>query len=134
MYSIQLVGRTKELIKSSGFQVSPNELETYAYHHKDVLDIGVAALYDAKKFTEVPAAYVVLKPYLKTRGEKLRALQDIQDHVDRQVSGYKKLRGGVWEVMTLPRNATMKLVRREFVNHKTGLCSLEHIEPIAPKL
>jgi acyl-CoA synthetase (AMP-forming)/AMP-acid ligase II len=122
---IQLVGRTKELMKVSGFQVSPNELERYAYVHPAVVDIGVGPVYDKKRHTEVPAAYVVLKPHLTTDEEKIDALKNIQSLVDSQVSGYKKLRGGVWEVTSLPRNATHKLLRRNIADQKTGLSSLD---------
>jgi 4-coumarate--CoA ligase len=48
--------------------------------------------------------------------------------VDGLVSGYKKLRGGVWEVTSLPKNATGKFVRKELGRHKTGLSSLDDVE------
>jgi len=121
---LQIVGRTKELIKSSGFQVSPTELETYLNSHPDVADCAVGARWDDQKLTEVPAAYVVLKSHITDDQDKLRSLKHIQHVVDSQVSGYKKLRGGVWEVTQLPRNANMKFLRKKLATHKTGLCSL----------
>ncbi|KAM0818676.1 putative DUF1446-domain-containing protein [Seiridium cardinale] len=36
----------------------------------------------------------------------VRALKDIQMAIDTEVSGYKKLRGGVWQVKLLPKNRT----------------------------
>ncbi|KAK9794125.1 putative DUF1446-domain-containing protein [Seiridium cardinale] len=36
----------------------------------------------------------------------VRALKDIQMAIDTEVSGYKKLRGGVWQVKLLPKNPT----------------------------
>jgi 4-coumarate--CoA ligase len=38
------------------------------------------------------------------------------------------LRGGVWEVTALPKNATGKFVRKELGRHKTGLSSLDDVE------
>ncbi|KAL3496366.1 hypothetical protein BJX62DRAFT_222055 [Aspergillus germanicus] len=54
----------------NSFQVSPNELEVYIGRHP------------AAKDTELPTGYI--------------APTDIHEQVDRQVSGYKRLRGGVW--------------------------------------
>jgi 4-coumarate--CoA ligase len=122
---LQVVGRTKELIKYNGFQVSPTELEAHLISHPSILDAAVGGTWDPAKMTELPTAYVVLKPHLKARGEKLRALQDIERSVGSQVSGYKKLRGGVFEVTELPRTPTFKLLRKQLGIHKTGLSSLD---------
>ncbi len=119
---LQVVGRTKELIKYNGFQVSPTELEAYLISHPAVLDAAVNGIWDSVKMTELPTAYVVLKEQLKL-GEKVEALQDIQKTVDRQVTGYKKLRGGVFEVTELPRTTTFKLLRKQLGLHKTGVSS-----------
>ncbi|KAK5230553.1 hypothetical protein LTR47_007407 [Exophiala xenobiotica] len=121
---LQVVGRTKELIKYNGFQVSPTELEGHILGHNDVVDAAVGGVWDANKMTELPTAYVVLKPQLTEQDDRLQTLKDIQNLVDSQVSGYKKLRGGVWEVSSLPRNATFKLLRKQLGTHKTGLASL----------
>ncbi|OAP62512.1 hypothetical protein AYL99_04717 [Fonsecaea erecta] len=122
---LQVVGRTKELIKYNGFQVSPTELEAYIIAHPAVLDAAVGGVWDAAKMTELPTAYVVLKDHVQEREDKIQALKDIQRTVDRQVAGYKKLRGHVWEVKSLPRNATFKLLRKQLGIHKTGVCSAE---------
>ncbi|KIW84585.1 hypothetical protein Z517_03835 [Fonsecaea pedrosoi CBS 271.37] len=122
---LQVVGRTKELIKYNGFQVSPTELEAYMLSHPAVLDAAVGGVWDQTKMTELPTAYVVLREHAKEREDKIQALKDIQQTVDGQVAGYKKLRGHVWEVTSLPRNATFKLLRKQLATHKTGLCSSE---------
>ncbi|EXJ61278.1 uncharacterized protein A1O5_11835 [Cladophialophora psammophila CBS 110553] len=122
---LQVVGRTKELIKYNGFQVSPTELEAYIISHPAVLDAAVGGVWDATKMTELPTAYVVLKDHVKERRQKVQALKDIQTTVDEQVAGYKKLRGNVWEVTSLPRNATFKLLRKQLGVHKTGVSSCE---------
>ena len=120
---LQVVGRTKELIKFNGFQVSPTELEAYLISHPAVLDGAISGTWDREKMTEVPTAYVVLKGELKGTSQKVEALQDIQRTVDGQVVGYKKLRGGVFEVTALPRTPTFKLVRKQLGVHGTGISS-----------
>ncbi|EXJ64805.1 hypothetical protein A1O7_01143 [Cladophialophora yegresii CBS 114405] len=118
---LQVVGRTKELIKYNGFQVSPTELEAHLISHPAILDAAVGGTWDSAKMTELPTAYVVLKAHVKDPDQKVQALQSIQRTIDSQVSGYKKLRGGVFEVTALPRTPTLKLVRKQLGIHKTGL-------------
>ncbi|CAH0055516.1 unnamed protein product [Clonostachys solani] len=129
-----IVGRTKDLIKYKGFQVSPQELESYLNSHPLVAEAGVAALWDESQLTELPTAWVILKPDSAKGSSKERrnALKTIQKAIDSQVSGYKKLRGGVWEVQRLPKNATGKILRKEMAEMRAGLCSID--ETIYSKL
>jgi acyl-CoA synthetase (AMP-forming)/AMP-acid ligase II len=128
---LSVVGRTKELIKYKGFQISPEELEVHLGPHPLVADGAIGAVFDSVQLTEVPTAYVVLAVTNATQEERKRALQDIHAAVDKQVSGYKRLRGGVWEVTELPRNASGKFVRRDLHKSKTGLCSLNDGQHLA---
>lgn len=121
---LSVVGRTKELFKSSGFQVSPQELESYLSVHPDIQEVSVGPTYDAKKSTDVATAYVVLKPHITDNDAKLKSLQSIQGFLVGKVSGYKNLRGGVWEVIELQKNATGKILRHLIAARKTGLNSL----------
>ncbi|KAJ3526564.1 hypothetical protein NM208_g11132 [Fusarium decemcellulare] len=124
---LSIVGRTKDLIKYKGFQVSPSELESYINSHPDVAEAGVGALWDESQLTELPTAWVVLKPHLVQKNDRDRraVLKGVQKWIDDQVSGYKKLRGGVWEVQNLPRNATGKILRKEMTAMGDGICSLD---------
>lgn len=124
---LYIVGRTKDLIKYKGFQVSPAELESYINSHPHVQEGGVGALWDESQLTGLPTAWVILKPNIARGPEKnkIKALGEIHSWIDEQVSGYKKLRGGVWEIERLPKNATGKILRKELVEMRTGLCSLE---------
>ena len=97
--NLAVVGRTKELFKSSGFQVSPQELEAYLLSHPDIEEAAVGPTYDREKKTDVATAYVVLKESVKTEDAKLKALQSIVHSLDGKVSGYKKLKGGAHEVL-----------------------------------
>ncbi|OLN91685.1 4-coumarate-CoA ligase-like protein 3 [Colletotrichum chlorophyti] len=132
---LSIVGRTKDLIKYKGFQVSPAELEKILNSHPLVKEAGVGALWDESQLTEVPTAWVVLKKEgPMTREETVRRLKDIQETVDGQVSGYKRLRGGVREVEKLPRNATGKIVRKELAKMTGGLRSLNETKLLPAKL
>ncbi|KAI1643373.1 acetyl-CoA synthetase-like protein [Daldinia loculata] len=122
---ISVVGRTKDLIKYKGFQVSPAELESYINAHPNVVEGGVGALWDESQLTELPTAWVILKDRFKTPQEKKMALKEVHQAVDSQVSGYKKLRGGVWEIKGLPKNATGKILRKQMATMRDGGCSLE---------
>jgi long-chain acyl-CoA synthetase len=55
-----LVDRKKDMIKTSGFQVWPREIEEVISGHPAVLEVGVAGVPDAAK-GEVAKAWVVLK-------------------------------------------------------------------------
>lgn len=123
--SISVVGRTKELIKYKGFQVAPAELEAHINSHPHVVEGGVGALWDESQLTELPSAWVVLKPHLVGDQDIVKALQDVQQNIDSQVSGYKKLRGGVWAISALPKNATGKILRKAMAGLTDGLCSLD---------
>ena len=56
-----LVDRKKDMMKTSGFQVWPREIEEVIAAHPAVLEVGVAGVPDAVK-GEVAKAWVVLKP------------------------------------------------------------------------
>ncbi|KAF4919325.1 4-coumarate--CoA ligase-like 7 [Colletotrichum viniferum] len=80
-----IVGRTKDLIKYKGFQVSPSELEQIVNSHPLVKEAGVGALWDETQLTEVPTAWVVLKDGDMMRREEVRRrLEDIHKVVDNQ--------------------------------------------------
>lgn len=123
---VSVVGRTKELIKYKGFQVAPAELESYINSHPHVVEGGVGATWDENQLTELPTAWVVLKDHIKGDEETKETLIDIHQNIDKQVSGYKKLRGGVWHVTALPKNATGKILRKVMIGMRDGLSSLEH--------
>ncbi|OAL43639.1 AMP-binding enzyme [Pyrenochaeta sp. DS3sAY3a] len=120
---VSVVGRTKELIKYKGFQVSPTELESHLNAHPDVIEAGVGSVWDETQLTELPTGYVVLNPSIATENAT-QVLSTIHLHVDDLVSGYKKLRGGVWGVTRLPKNATGKIVRNQLRDHLTGAHSV----------
>jgi long-chain acyl-CoA synthetase len=67
-----LVDRKKDLIKTSGYQVWPREIEEALAAHPDVLEAGVAGVPDPAK-GEVVKAWVVLRPGTRSTADDLRA-------------------------------------------------------------
>lgn len=100
-----VVDRIKELIKYKGFQVAPAELEAVLLSHDDIADACVVGKPD-ESAGEVPRAFVVLKP-----GKQLSA-DSIHAFVNEHVAAYKRLRGGVVFVESIPKTASGKVLRR----------------------
>jgi len=69
---IFIVDRKKDLVKTSGFQVWPREIEEIISAHPAVLEVGVAGIPDPAK-GEVAKAWVVLKPGQQATEDELRA-------------------------------------------------------------
>src|SRR5688572_33143856 len=55
-----IVDRKKDMMKTSGFQVWPREIEEVLATHPAVMEVSIAGVPDAMK-GEVPRAWVVLK-------------------------------------------------------------------------
>jgi acyl-CoA synthetase (AMP-forming)/AMP-acid ligase II len=125
---VSVVGRTKELIKYKGFQVSPVELEAHINSHPNVVEGGVGVTWDESQLTELPTAWVVLRNHITGDAAIIHALREVHQSINGQVSGYKKLRGGVWAVSSLPKNATGKILRKKMGMMRDGLCSLDTIQ------
>jgi long-chain acyl-CoA synthetase len=66
-----IVDRKKDMVKTSGFQVWPREIEEVIAAHPAVLEVGVAGVPDAVK-GEVARAWVVLKPGRSATEEEIR--------------------------------------------------------------
>jgi long-chain acyl-CoA synthetase len=69
---IFLVDRKKDMMKTSGFQVWPREIEEVLAAHPAVLEVGVAGVPDPVK-GEVAKAWVVLKADRRATEDELRA-------------------------------------------------------------
>ncbi|KAJ1730284.1 hypothetical protein H4S06_001354 [Coemansia sp. BCRC 34490] len=103
-----ITDRKKELIKYKGFQVAPAELEGLLVDHPDVVDAAVIPIYDRTRATELPKAFVVVRPESKRPGVE----KDIIAWAADRVVDYKRLRGGVELIDAIPKSATGKILRR----------------------
>lgn len=105
-----ITGRAKDLIKYKGFQIAPDELEQILLSHEGVTDVAVVGVQEGKSKEEVPRAFIVLSPSLQRNGE-----QDTERMIawmGYKVAPYKRLRGGIRFVESIPRSASGKILRR----------------------
>ena len=102
---LHLTDRAKELIKVSGFSVSPAEVERALLAHPDVRDCAVYGVPDGKGSDEVAAAIV----------SDSADLVAVQAWVNERVAPYKRLRY-VRPVDDIPRTASGKVLRRQLLD------------------
>ncbi|RKP06507.1 4-coumarate-CoA ligase [Thamnocephalis sphaerospora] len=103
-----IVDRIKELIKYKGFQVPPAELEAILQEHDAVADAAVIGIMSKEQATELPKAFVSLKPTHRGRVTE----QELIDYVKERVVAYKRLRGGLEFIDVVPRSPSGKILRR----------------------
>jgi long-chain acyl-CoA synthetase len=102
---IFLVDRKKDLIKTSGYQVWPREIEEVLATHPAVAEVGVAGIPDAVK-GEVVKAWVVQKPDAHATSDELRA------YCRERLAPYK-VPVAVEFRSELPKSMVGKVLRRE---------------------
>jgi long-chain acyl-CoA synthetase len=100
---VHLTDRSKEMIKVSGFQVAPAEIETVLLGHPAVLDCAVFGMPD-ERAGELPVAAVRADPALPVSGAELQQL------VADSLAAYKQLRHVVF-VDSIPRLPSGKALR-----------------------
>ncbi|KAK4516851.1 uncharacterized protein ATC70_000176 [Mucor velutinosus] len=103
-----VVDRIKELIKYKGFQVPPAELEGILLTSPIIADCAVIGVYDAAQASEIPRAYVTLKPHVVASD---RVAEDIMKFVADQVVPYKQIRA-VRFIDVIPKSPAGKILRR----------------------
>ena len=110
-----IVDRKKELIKPSGYQVWPREVEEVITTYPKVLEVGVAGVVDAYR-GETVKAWVVLKP-----GETATE-EEIREYCKKNMAPFK-VPTQVEFRTELPKTTVGKVLRRELVR--------EHMEKLA---
>ena len=111
-----IVDRKKELIKPSGYQVWPREVEEVIMEHPNVLEVGVAGIPDPYR-GETVKAWVVLKP-----GEMLTE-KEIKEWCKKDLAKFK-VPSEVEFRTELPKTLVGKVLRRELVRqHKEAEAS-----------
>jgi long-chain acyl-CoA synthetase len=100
-----IVGRKKDMIISSGYNIYPDEIDRALMCHPAVLEACTIGVPEPQR-GETVKSFVVLKPGKKTSTEELR------DYLREQVARYKVPR--IIEFRPeLPKSSMMKLLRRE---------------------
>lgn len=107
----QIVDRFKELIKSKGHQVAPAELEAILLTHPDVADVAVTGFHVPEEGTELPRAFIVLKPGTGTGDAGTDALA-VKKWFDTRVARHKQLWGGIVLLLEVPKSPSGKILRR----------------------
>jgi 4-coumarate--CoA ligase len=127
-------GRTKDIMKVKGWQVSPAELENILLQHPAVADVAVVGfvVYHTDAVEEVlPKAFVVRKTRkAKTRGNGVGGggtgegegdvvipylvdEEELVEFVAGKVVSYKRLTGGVEFIEEIPRSSAGKVLRKK---------------------
>lgn len=110
------VGRSDDLIKSSGHLVGPFEVESALIEHDAVAEAGVIGVPD-ETAGEVVKAYVVLNPDFKQSDELER---DIRGHARKKLGPAVAPREIIFR-QTLPKTRSGKIMRRLLKARELGL-------------
>ncbi|MCK9160815.1 MAG: AMP-binding protein [Bacteroidaceae bacterium] len=81
------VGRTDDVIKSSGYRIGPFEVESAVMTHPAVVECAITGVPDSIRGTVVKATIVLSKEYKSKAGPEL--VKEIQDHVKKVTAPYK---------------------------------------------
>ena len=100
-----IVDRNKDMIKVSGYQVSPTELENEIRKAGGVTDVAVIGV-PHDKAGEVPRAFIVRESEGVTR-------EKIEQFLEPRIAKYKRLKGGIVFLDQLPKSPTGKVLRKE---------------------
>ena len=102
---MHFVGRSSEMIKRSGINVSPAEVEEALQRHADVAIAGVTGLEDPDR-GEIIVAFITPKP------GRVPDADDVLEHCRTHLSRYK-VPDRLLVTNALPLTTTGKLMRRE---------------------
>ena len=112
---IWFVGRSDDVIKSSGYRIGPFEVESALLEHPAVLEAAITAVPHPVRGQVVKATVVLVKSYQPS--EEL--IKELQDHVKRTTAPYKYPRI-VEFVQELPKTTSGKIRRVEIRNGDRG--------------
>ena len=113
------VGRTDDVIKSSGYRIGPFEVESALMTHPAVVECAVTGVPDEVRGQVVKATIILAKEY-KDLPNKEELIKDIQNHVKKVSAPYKYPRV-VEFVDELPKTISGKIKRVEIRNKDSQL-------------
>lgn len=90
--------------------MAPAELESYLLSHPLVDDCAVIPVPD-ESAGEVPKAFIVLSAAAETQ-DRAQLANEICRFVEQAMASYKRLKGGVDFVDTIPKSPSGKILRR----------------------
>ncbi len=104
------VGRTDDVIKSSGYRIGPFEVESALMTHPAVVECAITGVPDEIRGQIVKATIILAKDYKDKAGEAL--IKEIQEHVKTVTAPYKYPRI-IEFVNELPKTISGKIRRTE---------------------
>ncbi|MER2600346.1 MAG: long-chain fatty acid--CoA ligase [Caldilineales bacterium] len=107
---IFIVDRKKDVVKVSGFQVWPREVEEVLAMNPKVMEVAVAGIPDPRT-TEAVKAWIVLQPGVTATAD------EIQNFCKEKLTGYKVPRFVEFR-SELPKSTVGKVLRRELVREE----------------
>lgn len=105
---IWFIGRNDDVIKSSGYRISPFEIESIIQQHPAVLECAVTGVPDSRRGQSIKASIVLTKLYEASRKLQL----DILEFVKQKTASYKHPRI-IEFVSELPKTISGKIRRVE---------------------
>ncbi|GHV75715.1 acetyl-CoA synthetase [Spirochaetia bacterium] len=109
------VGRSDDVIKSSGYRIGPFEVESALLEHPSVLECAITGVPDPDRGTVVKATVILAKGW--TASEELK--QELQNHVKKTTAPYKYPR--IIEFVTeLPKTISGKIRRVQIRAEDSG--------------
>jgi acetyl-CoA synthetase len=102
------IGRSDDVIKSSGYRIGPFEVESALLEHPAVLECAITAVPDPDRGQIVKATVVLAKGWVASEGLKL----ELQEHVKKVTAPYKYPRV-IEFVPELPKTISGKIRRVE---------------------
>lgn len=107
------VGRTDDVIKSSGYRIGPFEVESALMTHPAVVECAITGVPDEVRGQVVKATVILAKEYKDKAGDAL--IKEIQNHVKKVTAPYKYPRI-IEFVDELPKTISGKIRRVEIRN------------------
>lgn len=104
------VGRTDDVIKSSGYRIGPFEVESALMTHPAVVECAITGVPDEIRGQIVKATIILSKEYKERAGEEL--VKELQNHVKKVTAPYKYPRV-IEFVDELPKTISGKIRRVE---------------------
>ncbi|KAJ3664401.1 hypothetical protein Zmor_008576 [Zophobas morio] len=108
---LYVIERLKEMFKYLSWHVVPSSIEAVLLEHPGIKEAVVFGTPKSEEEGEVPTACVILKEKGCVREE------EIEEFVEKRVSDYERLRGGVIFVDELQKTPSGKLMRKEIRNN-----------------
>ncbi|RDW56562.1 hypothetical protein BP6252_14090 [Coleophoma cylindrospora] len=109
-----VIGRKKELIKVSGWQVAPAELEAVLLSHPKIMDAAVLGVKTVDN--EMPRAFVVRMPTVgDADSEGGLGEAEVRTFMGERLAKYKSLHGGIVFLDAIPKNDMGKTQKTKLI-------------------